>query len=158
MNSPVETTEGESGSARPGDLTCRQMIAALFSLTPLFEKSSGFNRESPRCFDTVAWIPSPPGLAYGPSMPLFMWDSSQKKDFSLSFFLLLFLFFSASLSTPLLISYFLLSHWKVFLCDRVVWNSRILLLQHFCKVRGNKWKWISTPSSAEIQLKPSLRS
>ncbi|CAJ1069027.1 Hypothetical predicted protein [Xyrichtys novacula] len=69
---PVELPEGESSSVRPGDLTCRQMIAALFSLTPLFEKSSGFNRECPRCFDTVAWIPSPPGLAYGPSMQLFM--------------------------------------------------------------------------------------
>lgn len=76
---PVELPEGESGSARPGDLTCRQMIAALFSVTPLFEKSSGFNRKCPRCFDTVAWIPSPPGLAYGHSMPLFMWDNRSAK-------------------------------------------------------------------------------
>lgn len=99
---PVELPEGEFASVRPGDLTCQQMIAALFSMTPLFEKSSGFNRKCPRCFDTVAWIPSPPGLAYGHSMPLFMWDSrSAKTDFSFSsllpaFSLLLSVFLSLS--------------------------------------------------------------
>lgn len=70
---PVELPEGEFGSAWPGDLTYRQMIAALFSPTPLFEKSSGFSRKCPCCFDTVAWIPSPPGLAYGHSMSILKW-------------------------------------------------------------------------------------
>ena len=80
---PLESPEGEFSSARPGDLTCWQMIAALFSLTPPFEKSSGFTRKCPHCFDTVAWIPSPPGLAYGHSMLLFMWDiCSAKTGFS----------------------------------------------------------------------------
>lgn len=110
---PVELPEGESGSARPGDLTCRQMIAALFSLTPLFEKSSGFNRKCPRCFDTVAWIPSPPGLAYGHSMPLFMWDKRSAKTVFSSLLSLPPSFFLC-LSTFLLISYFFLFHWKVF--------------------------------------------
>lgn len=76
---PLESPEGEFSPARPGDLMCWQMIAALFCLTPLFEKSSGFNRKCPHCFDTVAWIPSPPGLAYGHSMLLFMWDNCSAK-------------------------------------------------------------------------------
>lgn len=99
---PVELPEGESSSARPGDLTCRQMIAALFSLTPLFEKSSGFNRKCPRCFDTVAWIPSPPGVAYGHSMPVFMWENCSAKTVfsSLSHPPSLFLYLSIDISPP----------------------------------------------------------
>lgn len=113
---PVELPEGELGWARPGDLTCRQMIAALFSLTPLFEKSSGFNRKCPRCFDTVAWIPSPPGLAYGHSMLLFMWDNRSAKTVfsSLSCSLPPS---SLCLSTFMSISYFFFSYRKrFFLC------------------------------------------
>lgn len=125
---PVELPEGEFGSVRPGDLTCQQMIAALFSMTPLFEKSSGFNRKCPRCFDTVAWIPSPPGLAYGHSMPLFMRDSrSAKTDFSFSS---LFLASSFLLSASLYVS----------VAINVQTNNKIIQQRRTCEGRGNKLK------------------
>lgn len=110
----VELPEGEPGSVRPGDLTCQQMIAALFSPTPPFEKSSGFNRKCPRCFDTVAWKPSPPGLAYGHSMALFMWDSRSAKTH----------FFFPPPVPP-------------YLCFRCYKRTKIILQQQGW---GNKWK------------------
>lgn len=164
---PVELPEGEFGSARPGDLTCRQMIAALFSLTPLFEKSSGFNRKCPRCFDTVAWIPSPPGLAYGHSMPLFMWDNRSAKTvfspLSVSLSLSLLPSFFLYLSTFLFTSYFFLSRWKWLSCSiNIGKNNKIIQQQHSCKGRGNKCGGGILPPTASrqelIHLKLSQRS
>lgn len=140
--SPCGVARRRAGSVRPGDLTCQQMIAALFSLTPPFEKSSGFNRKCPRCFDTVAWKPSPPGPAYGHSVALFMWDSRSAKTH----------FFFPPL-VPL-----------CFCCYK---RAKIILRQHTCEGWGNKWKKKSNkkttalcaaaPSLALVTLKLSPR-
>lgn len=82
--------------------TWRQMIAVLSPLSRPFEKSSWFTSGRPRCFDTVAWIQSPPGLAYGHSMLLFMWDNHTAKalSFSLLFYFSVFISHTLFLSAP----------------------------------------------------------